>query len=325
MKKRASVLFLCMLFLLPMLLSCSKKEPGKAADKSIRVLTTLFPLYDFARNVGGNNVSVELLLPPGMEPHSFEPKPGDIRKINDADIFIFTGKYMEPWVEDVLKGITNDNLLVVDTSVGILPEEDSGRWEHRHDHGKGRGGDGHHHEPGAIDPHIWLDFSHAQTMVENILNGFIAKDPGRTAEYMKNAGAYASRLSALDKRFREALASCRKDVIIHGGHFAFGYLARRYHLKHLSAVSGFSPNAEPSPKDMIALIRTLKDNRVSYVFFEELVVPNVAETVSRETGAKLLMLHGAHNVSKKDWDQGVTFISLMEENLKNLKTGLECQ
>lgn len=324
MKKSASALLLVFLFLLSIVPSCSKKESGTAGDKSIRVVTTLFPLYDFARNVAGKTAQVELLLPPGLEPHSFEPKPADIRKINEADMFIFTGKYMEPWVEDVLKGISNDNLLVVDASIGILPEEYSDRSEHHHVHGNAGGKDGHHHEPNLRDPHIWLDFSNAQTMIENILNGFIAKDPARKREHMKNAESYASQLSALDKRFREELSACGKDTIIHGGHFAFGYLAKRYHLRYLSAYKGFSPHAEPSPGDIIALIRNLKRYKVNYVFFEELVAPNVAETISRETGAQLLMLHGAHNVSKKDWDQGVTFISLMEANLRNLKIGLDC-
>ncbi len=318
------VIILC-LFLFPVILSCSKREAGPAGDKAIKVVTTLFPLYDFAKQIGGNLVEVQLLLPPGMEPHSFEPNPGDIRKITDADIFVYTGKFMEPWADDVLRGISNKKLSVVDTSTGIMLDDGSELPEHHHGALRTEGQHKHHqHRHGAKDPHIWLDLSHAQTMVENILNAFVARDPANRQVYIKNAQAYVSQLSSLDKRFRDALSSCRKSVIIHGGHFAFGYLARRYHLTYRSAYRGFSSHAEPAPGDIVELIQILREHRLQYIFFEELVAPNVAETISRETGAKLLMLHGAHNVSKQELDRGVTFISLMERNLENLKIELEC-
>jgi zinc transport system substrate-binding protein len=319
-----SVSMICLLLSL-IFLSCQQREPGLAGDKTIKVVTTLFPVYDFAKNVGGKRVQVELLVPPGMEPHSFEPKPGDIRKIGDADVFMYTGKFMEPWIEDVLKGVSNKNLLVIDTSMGIVLSEDRDPVEN-HKHDKNSEDElGHHHEQNGKDPHIWLDFSNAQTMVENILNGFIAKDPANRDEYVKNAEAYSAQLSRLDRQFHDARASCKKDMIIHGGHFAFGYLARRYHLQYLSAYRGFSPNAEPTPGNIIQLIKNLRNHHLNYIFFEELVSPNVSETIARETGAKLLMLHGAHNISRNEWEQNVTFISLMENNLKNLRIGLECQ
>jgi len=325
MIKRSITLFIVCLLLLLISLSCLKREAGPVGKKTIKVITTLFPLYDFARNVGGNLAQVDLLLPPGMEPHSFEPRPADIRKINDADILIYTGKFMEPWVEDVLKGVSNKNLIVVDASVGIILSDDPAILKpHKRDEktGRRRENDNDH---GGKDPHIWLDFSNAQTMVENILNGFIVKDPVNRQVYLKNAEAYSSQLALLDKRFRDGLALCRTDMLIHGGHFAFGYLARRYHIRYLSAYRGISPNAEPAPGDIIELIRNLSSHHLNAIFFEELVSPNVAETIARETGVKLLMLHGAHNISKNEWEQNVTFVSLMENDLRNLRVGLECQ
>jgi zinc transport system substrate-binding protein len=323
-KRFTTVFILCLLFFL-LTLSCSKKEAGRTGKKTIKVITTLFPVYEFARNVGGNLAQVELLLPPGVEPHGFEPRPADIRKINGADILIYTGKFMEPWIEDVLKGVSNKNLIVVDTSFGIVLSEDTDILKPAKLDEKTGSQHGYHHDNVGKDPHIWLDFSNAQTMVENILNGFIAKDPANRQVYLKNAEAYTLQLALLDKRFRDGLASCRTDMLIHGGHFAFGYLARRYHIHYLSAYRGISPNAEPAPGDIIELIRNLRTHHLNYIFFEELVSPNIAETIARETGAKLLMLHGAHNISKHEWEQNVTFLSLMENNLKNLKIGLECQ
>lgn len=325
MKRSIVSVFIMYIFLSLIFLSCQKRETVPVGDKTIKVVTTLFPLYDFAKNVGGKRVQVELLLPPGMEPHSFEPKPGDIRKISDADVFMYTGKFMEPWIEDVLKGVPNKNLLVINTSMGIVLAEDRDLAEHHKYEKKSESQREHHHEYNGKDPHIWLDFSNAQTMVENILNGFITKDPANRDEYLKNAEAYSAQLSRLDRQFQEVRASCKKDMIIHGGHFAFGYLARRYHLQYLSAYRGFSPNAEPTPGNIIQLIKNFRNHHLNYIFFEELVSPNVSETIARETGAKLLMLHGAHNITRNEWEQNVTFISLMENNLKALRIGLECQ
>ncbi len=325
MKRSIVSVFIMYIFLSLIFISCQKRETVPAGDKTIKVVTTLFPLHDFAKNVGGKRVQVELLVPPGMEPHSFEPKPGDIRKISDADVFMYTGEFMEPWIEDVLKGVPNNNLLVINTSMGIVLAEDRDLAEPHKYEKNSESQREPHHEYNGKDPHIWLDFSNAQTMVENILNGFITKDPANRDEYLKNAEAYSAQLSRLDRQFQVVRASCKKDMIIHGGHFAFGYLARRYHLQYLSAYRGFSPNAEPTPGNIIQLIKNLRNHHLNYIFFEELVSPNVSETIARETGAKLLMLHGAHNISRDEWEQNVTFISLMENNLKNLRIGLECQ
>jgi zinc transport system substrate-binding protein len=162
-------------------------------------------------------------------------------------------------------------------------------------------------------------------MVVNILDGFLRRDLANKDFYLKNAEDYKKKLDELDKNYRNSLSSCKKDTIIHGGHFAFGYLARRYHLKYLSAYKGFSPNAEPTPGGLIELSKKLKEHGISYIFYEELITPKVSEAIANETGAKLLMLHGAHNITKDEMDRGVTFISLMEQNLSNLKVGLECQ
>jgi zinc transport system substrate-binding protein len=225
----------------------------------------------------------------------------------------------------VLKGVSNKNLLVINTSTGIIFAEDRDLTKHHKYEKKSESQREHQHAYNGKDPHLWLDFSNAQTMVENILNGFIVKDPANRDVYLKNAEAYSAELSRLDRQFQKVRASCKKDMIIHGGHFAFGYLARRYHLQYLSAYRGFSPNAEPTPGNIIQLIKNLRNHHLNYIFFEELVSPNVSETIAREAGAKLMMLHGAHNISRDEWEQNVTFISLMENNLKNLRIGLECQ
>ncbi len=304
----------CLLSLIALaLFSCEGAKESPVRERRLRVVTTLFPLYDFARAVGGQKAEVELLLPPGVEPHGFEPRPKDILRINEAAIFVYTGNFMEPWAETIIKGIDTQKVLVVDASRGVtttpVPKPD----EHRHGDREER-----------IDPHIWLDLGNAQKMVDNILQGFVEKDPHNREFYQTNAGAYSTRLRELDEKFRKGLAQCKTRLFVHGGHYAFHYLARRYDLTYVS-VYGFSPNAEPSPRHLAGIVRTLRQHKIKHIFYEELLQPRVAETVARETGAKLLPLNGGHNVSREEMERGVTFISVLDQDLKNLREGLECR
>jgi zinc transport system substrate-binding protein len=281
------------------------------AGNRLEIVATLFPVFDFVKAVGQEKVNVSLLLPAGVEPHAFEPKPTDVIRVNKADIFIYTGKYMEPWVEDILKGAFNKNLAVVDMSrdIELLDEED----------------DDSHHDHGAKDPHIWLDLGNAQVMVNAIANVLIEKDPRNKDFYSSNAKEYNAKLAGLDLRFRDTFSRCKYKTIIYGGHFAFGYFAKRYHLEHVSPYPGFSPNAEPTPRAIGELINKLKKSGIKYIYYEELLDPKVARTIAKETGANLEMLHGAHNLSKDELIKGLTFLDIMEDNLRKLKTGLVCE
>jgi zinc transport system substrate-binding protein len=161
-------------------------------------------------------------------------------------------------------------------------------------------------------------------MVDNILAGFIARDPKNSAWYSANAAAYKEQLTKLDERYRTGLAVCDKRIFLHGGHFAFGYLANRYGLTYESAYA-VSADAEPSPAKVAHLISRIRANGLRYIYTEELVEPRVADTIARETGATILKLHGAHNISRDDLASGATFLSLMDRNLSNLRIGLQCR
>jgi zinc transport system substrate-binding protein len=305
------LLFLC--------LSCQDRHPETGSKGRLQVITTLFPLYDFTRNIARNRADVYLLLPPGMESHSFEPKPNDIVRISKADLFVYTNRYMEPWAADIISGIDSRGTLVVDASrgarfmkAGQTDEDDHGHREGRDRHGTG------------MDPHLWLDFANARIMVDNILAGLTAKDPANKDYYTANAAAYKAKLTDLDERFRQGLSRCDKNTFLHGGHFAFGYLANRYGLHYESAYA-ITADAEPSPARIAELVRRIRTNGLHYIYTEELVEPRVADTIARETGATVLTLHGAHNISRDDLAAGVTFIDLMERNLKNLRLGLQCR
>lgn len=319
MKKILAGALACLLLMVGV--SCTNDSPSSATPGKPRVVVSLFPLYDFTRAIGGDQISLTLLLPPGMEAHSFEPKPNDIIRANKADLFIYTNRYMEPWAEDIVNGLDTRRTLVVDASrgvrflrVGRAVENDLETDKHGHGEHNGEG----------MDPHIWLDFANARIMVDNILAGLIAKDPSHRAYYTENARRYQARLQKLDDEYRAALSNCAKRTFLHGGHFAFGYLANRYGLDYESAYA-VSASAEPSPAKIAQLIEQLRAKKLHYIYTEELVEPRIAQTISRETGATILRLHGAHNISRNDLAAGATFISLMEQNLENLRIGLQCR
>lgn len=298
--------------------SCQAKEMEPRAARPV-VVATLFPLCDFARHVAGGRAEISLLLPPGTEPHGYEPKPADILKLHSADVFIYTSPEMEPWAQNLLRGLQDRKIEVVDASLGMIPEQAPGGKGPASEH---RGHADHAHKA-DIDPHLWLDFSNAMRMVDNIRDGLIRRDPAGKDLYARNAASYNEQLKDLDIRYRDALRHCRVKSIISGGHSAFQYLATRYGLEYVS-VYGFSPDAEPTPGSMARIARTLRQKSSRYLFYEELLEPRVAETLARETGVSLIRLHGAHNLTKEEFDRGETFIGIMNINLDHLKTGLEC-
>jgi zinc transport system substrate-binding protein len=298
------------LVVLAVLLTLSTARKPDSGGRKIRVVTTLFPLYDFARNIGRDKAEVSLLLPPGVEPHSFEPKPSNVVTINEADVFIYTGKFMEPWAENIIKGLSNKNLIVVDASrgtkmvPGVFRDQD---------------------EPaGSLDPHIWLDFDNAGVMVRNIAQAMEEKDPADKSFFQQNAEGYDRRLTELDSEFRASLSNCQDREIVYAGHYAFGYMTRRYGLKYMAA-QGVSPDAEPTANDLVALIEQVKKDNLKYIFYEELTSPKIAETIANETHTQMLLLNAAHNVSKAQFDEGVSFLDILKTDLANLKTGLECK
>lgn len=313
-------LFLCLLFtLLAVIQGCSSRgdDPVKnQTDNRLRVVTTLFPLYDFSRIIAGNRGNVSLLLPPGIEPHSFEPRPDDIMRIGRSSLFIYTNPAMEPWAVKIIQGSDHQKLRVIEAGSGVQYLKAGQKHDHGHD------GDSHGAE--SDDPHIWLDFGNAAAMVDTILAGFVAADPSNAEYYDKNARSLKTALAGLDRRYREGLATCGTKTFLHGGHFTFGYLAHRYGLSYRS-LSGVSSEAEPSAAAMADMVRLIRSTGVQYLFAEELLSPRMTEILADEAGVEILRLHGAHNLSKDDFQRGTTFIGLMDENLTQLQKGLACR
>jgi zinc transport system substrate-binding protein len=324
--KRSKILIAMIIVAAVMLLGFGCGFSGEAQSEKLKVVTTLFPQYDFIREIGKDKVDVVLLLPPGMEAHSFEPSPRDIVRIRKSDVFVYTGEFMEPWAHKVIKNVKRKNLVVVDAGKGIDLMEEADHHEHEDGKepaaGKAEAEEHDHHHHGGKDPHIWLDPVYAQKMVANIVAGLSKADPKNMSYYRKNGEIYRQKLEALHRKFLEAFKHTKSKQIIYGGHFAFGYFAKRYGLEHLSPYNGFAPDAEPTPQRVAELVKNMKKSGQKVIYYEELIDPKVAKVISAQTGAKMLLLHGAHNVTKTELKAGISYIRIMEDNLEKLKQGL---
>lgn len=328
MKKTTLILMILFSLLLTLFSGCAKQEN----DPRPLVITTLFPQYDFARQIAGDKINLKLLLKPGVEAHAFEPTPRDIAQISKGALFIYTGEFMEPWAERILKGIKNDNLIIVDAGKNValldaddhhdehFEDDDDHGHKHNHDHKKKDQQKKHHH--GDRDPHIWTDPLNVLKMIDNILEGLVKADPENSAYYTANAEKYKKEILALHSEFISTFKKTEHKKILYAGHFAFGYFARRYGLEHISPYKGFSPDSEPGPREIAELIKSIEESKTKVIYYEELVDPKVARVISQQTGAEMVLLHGAHNVSKKEFNEGLTYIAVMKNNLEALKKGL---
>ncbi len=277
------------------------KPAAAPAGGKLKVYTTVFPLYDFARNVGGDRVEVANLMPPGADPHHWEPTPGDLVKVQRSDVFVYCGAGLEHWAENILKTAGPGKPVVVDSSKGVRVLSGG------HGHGDGHGG---------ADPHIWLDPVNAVIMVDNILAGLVRADPAGRDYYTAAAGSYKARLEDLDRRYREGLATAKvKQFVV--SHDAFGYLAKRYGLEQVP-IRGVLADTEPGPARMAEIVDIVRKRGIKYIFTESMTSPRVSEAIARETGAGVLSINHIGALSEKEWSEGKSYLSLMEENLEKL-------
>ena len=322
MKNKVLIITIILLVALLSLSGCTQSaEEAKPEDEKPLIIATLFPQYDFVRQVAVDKADVTLLLPPGVEPHSYEPTPRDIANIKKADLFVYTGALMEPWAERIIEAAQGTNLLIVDTSKGIELMDEEDHHEHDHDYDHDHDEDHDHHD--GKDPHFWLDPILARLMVDHIVESLVEVDPDNEAYYRQNGEAYKQKLQELHEKIDSSLAVLENRTILYAGHFAFGYFAARYSLEHISPYEGFAPDAEPTPANIGELIKRVNESNTKVIFYEELIDPKVARVVAEQTGAEMLLLHGAHNVTTEELNSGVTYISIMEDNLAKLLKGLK--
>ena len=322
--KNMLILMIFVIFLILFTLGCSRMalSSSPSADGKLIISTTLFPQYSFAKIIGGDLVEVQMIVPPGIESHSFEPTPRTITNLRNADLLLYTGQVMEPWMGDLIANLGDSKVEIMDLSEGItlLTEADEHNSEEENHEETDVSGEEDLH--GDFDPHYWLDPDNAIIMVEHIRDAMIQNDPSNALHYSQNAETLIEDLGALDEAFVQYFSTVDHPKLVYGGHFAFGYFAAKYHVDYISPFTGFSPNAEPKPKQITAIIDYIEANSIKTVFYEELLSPKIAQVIAEETGAKMLILNGVHNVTQEQIDDGETYISLMYQNLENLRLGL---
>lgn len=291
--------------------ACSSSKKQKDTDK-LSIVTTLFPDYDFARQIAGDKADITLLLDPGVEAHDYDPSPADIITINKADLFVYTGDSMEPWVVSIIDSLEKDSVTVVDASADISLVKSAKIVEEGEEARTSL----------EYDPHIWTSPKNALIMINTILEAIIKADPENEDYYRKNAEAYSDQIRELDTEFQEIAAKAKYNTIYFGGRFALIYFVQEYGLAYMSAFDSCSSETEPSAKLITNIIEAMKKSGATIVYYEELADPKAAQTIAEEIEGSTLLLHSCHNVSAEDMKNQVTYVSLMKQNAENLKTGL---
>ncbi|WP_425058941.1 High-affinity zinc uptake system binding-protein ZnuA [Sporomusa carbonis] len=319
--RKGIVVMLCAALVLTVAGCGNKAKSTQSAPDKLKVLTTIYPVYEFTRQVGGDKVEVAMLVPPGAEPHDWEPTAQDMVKIKESKLFLYHGAGLEP-VDKLLKKDVVGTAKTVEVSKGIalLPghSEDEDEGEDGHDHeNKAEAKHQHEHE---FDPHVWLDPVFARQEVRVIAGALSEVDPNNKEYYQKNAESYVQELAKLDQEYQSVIAKAkRRDIIT--SHTAFGYLAKRYNLDQVG-IMGLSPDSEPTPDKMAKVVKFCRDHQVKYIFFETIVSPKLADTIAKETGAGLLVLNPVENLTEEEMRQGKNYLSVMRENLANLAKAL---
>lgn len=287
-----------------LLAGCAKQPlPQEQQNNTLHIAATFYPLYDLTKTIVGDKGTVYAIVPAGAEPHDYEPNPSDFQSLEDADAFVTMGIAFAAF-EDKLKNDVPSTVTIIPAGTGIQQLKAS---------------DAEETLPGGLDPHIWLSPKNAQVMVTNIMNGLIQLDPDNQAYYQHNGQALITELQALDDAYTTGLQHCDKDAIL-VTHNAFSYLARDYGFRTIY-ISGLEPEAEPTPQQLATLIDEAKTNNMTYVFYEELVDPRIANTIAKEVGAKTAVLSPLEGTT----NESATYDSLMRQNLHQLEVAMGCQ
>ncbi len=273
-------------------------RPISAPPGTIPVVATFYPLAYFAQAVGADRISVATIVPPGVEPHDFEPSARDSERIQQSRVFLTNGGEVDGWANRFVTPVKERGGVVVSMHE-VLSDIDVN-----------------------VDPHFWLDIVLAARQVRAIRDALIVADPQGKETYERNAEALTERLAQLDEQYRDGLRQCpQKEIIV--SHNAFQFLSRRYGLT-VHAIAGLSPHDEPSARAFADLSRLATSRHITTIFFESLVSPKIAETLANTLGARTMELNPIEGVALYDQQSGINYETLMQKNLDHLKTALGC-
>ncbi len=323
MKKLLSIL-MAMSVLCLVLTGCNIGSTKTDSDK-ISIVTTVFPSYDFAKQIAGDKADVQLLLKAGEESHAYEPSVNDILAIKNSDIFICVGSMSEVWVDRVLDSIDTSKTKVIQLmdNVELLVDGEDDHDDHDdedgHDHDHEDDDD---HDHSEYDEHIWTSPINAITITGVINDALIEVDKENESIYNENYNSYVEKLEALDVKFRDIVEGAKRNTIVFGDKYPLRYFSEEYGLEYMAAFTGCSTETEPGPQTLANLINEVKEENIPVVFYLEFSSQKIADTICEATGAKKMQFHSCHNVSSDDFNKGVTYIQLMEGNAESLKEAL---
>ncbi len=350
------------------LTGCSTEKDKKVENNKIKIVTTIFPAFDFARAVGGDTVDVQMLLKPGVDSHSYEPSPQDMLDIKNCDIFIYLGGHQDLWVDEILESVdmSKTKVLAMTECVNPLKEEVvEGMEEHHHNHKSDHDQDGeenevhhdhegeaHHDQEGetevenhnhndeadedygkqdslayhlshSYDEHIWTSPLNAIKIIEEIKNQLIEIDEKNKAGYEKRAEATIEKLVDIDKKIEDTVSKGNRKTLIVADRFPFRYFTERYGLEYYAGFSGCAGQSDASAKTVAFLIDKVKSENAKGIIKIELSNGKMANSIAEETGVGIYTLNSAHNLTQEEFDQGKTYLDIMEENNKVLKEVLK--
>ncbi|MFD2370184.1 metal ABC transporter substrate-binding protein [Brevibacillus sp. GCM10020057] len=298
--------------------STSSGATGDNTASRPQVYTTIYPLEYAAKRIGGDYVEVTNLIPPGVEPHDYEPTAKDMVALSKADVFAYNGSGLELWVDKAVESMDKNKTAVVNATEGMdLLQAAEGEHE-----GEAEGKtEEHEHDHGGLDPHVWLDPSKLKEEAAKIKDALVQKDKAHAADYEKNFQQLSADLDQLDKEFKDMVAAAsKKEFMV--SHAAFGYLAHRYGLQQVP-ISGVNPADEPSPSELKQLVEHVKEHQISYILFETLVSPKVAEVIAKEAGVQTATLNPLEGLTEDDVKAGRDYLSIMRDNAKTLRAALK--
>ena len=310
----------------------AKPEPQAQpveANPPLQVVTTIFPPFDFIRAIAGDRIALTMLISPGAESHAYEPTPRDMITLQQADLFVYVCREAEHWVTQVLGALENEDMYTTALIAMVDPlyadqthgqnHEHSHTHSHNHGHSHGHSHDHAHHQ---YDEHVWTSPRNAIRIVEALTHTLSQLDPTNAYYFQSNAAAYILELEALDRALTNVVAEAARTTIVFGDRFPFAYLAHDYGLTAYAAFPGCANETYASPATIAWLIDKVNHDNIPVVFYIELSNRQIANVIAEATGATLLELHSAHNVSHTDFTAGLTYLDIMARNIEHLREAL---
>ncbi|SFL34845.1 zinc transport system substrate-binding protein [Gracilibacillus orientalis] len=330
--KKVSLAILSIFFLL---IGCNAEEDTQANQQesehdTLQIYATLYPLAYFTEEIGGESVEVETILPPGSDPHNFEPTSKMMVDIAEANMFLYNGANLETYAGTIEEALVDEDVLMVEAADGVSLEEHVHEHEEEHAHEEEEHAheeeehaheEEHDHDHGDADPHLWLDPIRSIDLARNIKDALIELNPEQQEVFETNFSDLEDRLIALDDEFHEQLETAANNEIL-VTHAAYGYWEQSYGIEQI-ALAGLSSSEEPSQKELERILDHVEDTNIQYLLFEQNVEPKVAEVIQAETNVESLDLHNLSILTEEDIENKETYFSLMERNLEVLAKALD--